>query len=194
MFTLIDLTGMIFGDYTVIERDLSVIGLYRGSRQYKWICRCRCGNIVSVQGGNLSRSKAGCKKCSTLAQRKNIIGEIPTHYWLDITNSAKARGHEFSVTPEQTWQKYLDQNGQCALSGLSIGFRDCGKSHNRNYAKHTASLDRIDSNLGYVPKNIQWVHKSINLMKNRLDERKFIAFCCAVAKHSASQVSGDGGG
>jgi hypothetical protein len=41
----------------------------------------------------------------------------------------------------------------------------------------TASLDRIDSKLGYIPGNIQWVHKTINRMKVNLPEEDFVYFC-----------------
>ena len=46
----------------------------------------------------------------------------------------------------------------------------------------TASLDRIDSNLGYVKGNVQWVHKHINVMKNIFNQDMFIFLCNQVTK------------
>ena len=40
---LVDLTGKVFGHLTVLRRDESVTG-----GKAKWICRCICGNTVSV--------------------------------------------------------------------------------------------------------------------------------------------------
>lgn len=41
----------------------------------------------------------------------------------------------------------------------------------------TASLDRIDSRHGYIPGNIQWLHKDINVMKWDHTTGRFIELC-----------------
>ena len=56
------------------------------------------------------------------------------------------------------------------MSGVPIGFDDA-----------TASLDRIDSSRGYVPENVQWVHKVINRMKGTLSDDEFKSWCRTVA-------------
>lgn len=43
------------------------------------------------------------------------------------------------------------------------------------------SLDRIDSNKGYIENNIQWVVKEINFMKNNLTEKEFFILCNSVS-------------
>jgi hypothetical protein len=45
----------------------------------------------------------------------------------------------------------------------------------------TASLDRVDSVTGYIPSNVQWVHKDINLMKNRFGQAYFRELCRRVS-------------
>ncbi len=50
----------------------------------------------------------------------------------------------------------------------------------------TASLDRIDSRLGYEPGNIQWVHKDVNQMKWHLSNDRFIEVCRAVVANSGA--------
>lgn len=47
----------------------------------------------------------------------------------------------------------------------------------------TASLDRIDNKLGYTKDNIQWVYRSVNFMKNELDQNEFIEICKQIAEH-----------
>lgn len=39
------------------------------------------------------------------------------------------------------------------------------------------SLDRIDSRLGYVTGNVQFVCSVVNVMKNKLEEPEFIRMC-----------------
>ena len=56
---LVDLTGKVFGHLTVLRRDESVTG-----GKAKWICRCTCGNTVSVFSSSLRSGKTkscGCR-------------------------------------------------------------------------------------------------------------------------------------
>lgn len=105
---------------------------------------------------------------------------IPGRYFFGLRYGAKKRGHFFDVTIEQLWDIFIKQESKCALSGLKIGFHKPGEK----YTAQTASVDRIDSNLGYVIDNVRWVHKNINLMKNDLSDKEFIHFCKKVARHS----------
>ena len=52
------------------------------------------------------------------------------------------------------------------------------------YYVGTASLDRIDSTKGYTKNNIQWVHKTINKMKNVLHDEEFIQWCNLIANYN----------
>ncbi len=54
------------------------------------------------------------------------------------------------------------QQGKCALTNVDLVLEN--KVSNPNYS---ASLDRIDSNKGYVKDNIQWVSVITNLAKNK---------------------------
>jgi len=84
----------------------------------------------------------------------------------------------FSITIEYAWDLFLKQNRKCAMSGMEINFAATGKD------KFTASLDRIDSNEGYVDGNVQWVHKDINWMKNTFSQQHFVDMCKKVADHA----------
>lgn len=64
-----DLTGLVFGELTVIRKDEP----YRtpnGIPFAKWICKCSCGTIKSVRASHLLSGKTkscGCKKSEYLA-------------------------------------------------------------------------------------------------------------------------------
>jgi myo-inositol catabolism protein IolC len=50
-------------------------------------------------------------------------------------------------------------------------------NYNKNFQ---ASLDRIDSNKGYIKGNIRYISVSVNWLKNNLDDnhlREFIQIC-----------------
>ena len=52
---LIDISGQIFGRWTVLEKSQS------HSRDAYWVCRCQCGKESSVQGKSLRRGDS--KSC-----------------------------------------------------------------------------------------------------------------------------------
>lgn len=77
------------------------------------------------------------------------------------------------------WNLFIIQNRKCALSGLELSFPKTSEDQS-----YTASIDRIDSALGYVEGNVQWVHKDINMMKNKYNQEYFIQMCKLISENS----------
>ena len=73
MPNMIDETGNVYGELTVIKRE----GTKRG--QAAWLCQCSCGNTVIVAGADLRRGNTkscGCKKKFLNGQEPSIkIGD-----------------------------------------------------------------------------------------------------------------------
>jgi hypothetical protein len=93
----------------------------------------------------------------------------------------KPRKIEYRLDNEYLWSLFLEQDKRCALSGVEINFFPNYTS--RNKTKQTASLDRIDNTKGYIKGNVQWVHKSVNLMKNKYNQQEFIQWCKLISRH-----------
>lgn len=74
---------------------------------------------------------------------------------------------------------YHAQNGLCALSGEKMTW-DVGIGR----VSTNISIDRIDSNKGYVPGNIQLVCAIVNCMKSDYTQEEFIDFCKKVVRNS----------
>ena len=104
-------------------------------------------------------------------------GEISGSLYQRYKHNAKTRDLVFSVSVEYIWDLFLKQNRFCSLSGLKLQFKT------KTQAIQTASLDRIDSSLGYIEGNLQWVHKDINRMKTNLNEEYFVQMCLLIAEH-----------
>lgn len=189
-----DYTNQEFNYLTVLHQENE---LCSDRRRNYWHCRCVCGKEVRRRADAIISGKTtscGCKhsnrhKIGKLSPLWTGCGDIAGWYLAALKASAKKRNIEFNLTIEYIWDLFKKQEGICALSGLPIKFH-CGSSrHNR--MNQTASLDRIDSNLGYVEENVYWVHKVVNLMKNHFESEVFIHTCNAIAKKHPREVNED---
>lgn len=172
-----DLTGQKFGIISVTS--FSHKEERNGSLFYYWNCIDDEGYENIIEGRTIkSGSAKTCRKRRDRSKLWKGYGEISASNFLNIKNSAKKRGIEFNVSIKQIWDKFLEQNRKCALSGQTIYFPTTSRKRDG-----TASLDRINSNMGYVPSNIQWVHKQINISKNKLSDTEFIILCGIVTNN-----------
>lgn len=102
------------------------------------------------------------------------IQNIPNYRWNQIKLSAM---HNFEITFEYAQKLFNEQNGYCNLTGIPLFF-------DRNTKIRNASLDRINSNFGYIEGNVQWLDKNINIMKKNYDQEHFIELCKIVSRYS----------
>lgn len=178
-------TGRQYGKWTVIGDG----PIWNGTHRHpKWLCRCECGTEREIAANSLRYDTSrGCTACAhgtpyrsdPKTDRTLLTGTM----WARIRQGARARLIPFEITREEAFELYLRQKGRCALSGLAISFGD------DDNPEVTASLDRIDSALGYCIGNVQWLHKAINLMKSTHNEDQFVALCRAVASHHSETVN-----
>lgn len=139
------------------------------------ICRCGCGNTITLRYEAL-RNKVNSCGCRPGPLWKGHGDLSATHYGA-IRKGANSRGLAFEVTIEDLWKALENQKHRCKLSGLPIHLGTTVSS------RRSASVDRIDSTRGYLPDNIQWVHKDINLMKQQYDQEHFINLCARVTAY-----------
>lgn len=170
-----DLTGQVFGELVV--QCLAATGTSRGTL---WDCLCNCGNTTIASTNNLRSSQK--KSCGHLTKQTGAESrfwkgyeEISGSYWKQIKTGAKSRHLEMTISIKDIWGLFQAQRGLCALTGVPIQFG----------THQTASLDRIDSSIGYIEDNVQWVHKDINRMKQNFSEEKFIMLCQLVVQYNA---------
>tara|TARA_R110000851_G_scaffold39966_3_gene101096 strand:- start:7144 stop:7638 length:495 start_codon:yes stop_codon:yes gene_type:complete len=128
-----------------------------------------------------------CKKCtrknkSTLlpSKPKEIFTGDPA--FLKILNSCKHRGKDFDLDAKYLENLWNKQKFVCVYTNITMILPISGKKK----APHTASLDRIDSAIGYMKGNVQFVCYSINTAKNDFDEIEFIQFVESMKKQSIS--------
>lgn len=108
------------------------------------------------------------------------LNKLPSNKMRRIHKAAIHRGLEWKLTAAFLDGLFTAQEGKCALTGKPLVL---------DYGKNSVSIDRINSDLGYLENNVQLVIKEANFMKQDLDENEFIEYCKLIAtKHQNSQV------
>lgn len=187
--------GAIFGKLKVVRMTSK-----KSKNNWLWRCVCECGKECDARAALLRKGKKTSCGCETrlaagIGYHGNKIGEshhnrkgfggIGGTLWSRLISHAIERGMAVSVTCEYIWNLFQSQDGKCALSGLELTIPS---KFTAPESQCTASLDRIDSSKGYVEDNVQWVHKRINLMKNKHTTEEFIDLCRAVVKNADRNV------
>lgn len=115
-----------------------------------------------------------------------VCGTLTTY----LRRKARERNLEWALSEEYLWDLFCSQDSKCALSGVDIVLTTKRNKHNNlDRTILTASLDRIDSSKGYVVGNVQWLHKTINIMKQSLSDSDFITWCKLIANHANPERS-----
>jgi hypothetical protein len=98
----------------------------------------------------------------------------------------KTHGRECTITVEYLKNLWEKQDGRCPYTGWRLDNPET-TAHWNCHQLHpsTASLDRIDSSLGYIPGNVQFVSVMANFAKRDFPEEKLLEFCQAVVVYQS---------
>jgi len=177
--------GEEFGNLTYTG-NRKIIGEGR-SRRYLGEFICKCGNTKWVRSDTVAKGNTrscGCKSPNKdYKKRKKTMGDdYPYLVLFDrFRKNAKKRNVEFTLSIDDLKQQFAKQNGHCAYTGEAIVMP---ANFIRIYDQNVASIDRIDSKVGYVPGNIQLTTKKINMMKHCMSHEEFIATCRTIVDHA----------
>ena len=156
------------------------------NRQKKYLCECDCGILKEVLHERLKSKNT--KSCGCLKREcgSKKVGEIAGIFYTRYKLAAKNKGKEFTITKEYLSDLFEKQERKCALTGLPINIvwgndsRGC-----------TASIDRINSNLGYIEGNVQFVHIDVNRMKLHHPQDYFINLCKLIVDKANKEKKGE---
>jgi hypothetical protein len=88
-------------------------------------------------------------------------------------NAVNQRGIDFSVTLDDVMTLESRQKGKCKLTGLRYEYERGGRSR---VNRMVATLDRIDSDKGYEPGNIQIACCFANILKSTSSSSEWRSF------------------
>lgn len=166
--------GDTFNMLTIVDNTIIM------DREAKILVKCICGKqkIVSVfpliKGRIVS---CGCQMNKKQNQHPEWTGtnHISGTMIARIKTRSLYKKIDYDLTDEFLENLLINQKCKCALSGLKLDTKNM-------------SLDRIDSSLGYIPSNVRWVHKDINIMKNSYSEEYFIFLCKKICNIPTEEV------
>ena len=92
---------------------------------------------------------------------------------------------EVEVSLDYVYHVGAGQDFICALTGVDLEFTRGGQYWMGKWCNpNSCTIDRIDSNKGYVEGNIQLITWKANCLKQHLDNEEFIEFCKDVAHYN----------
>lgn len=170
-----DETGNKYGKLTVLRLDET-------SKRVRWICKCDCGNEISLLGTSLRHgskhkniSSCGCyaKEMNALAKGQAAFNRLYGSY----KKSAKERGLVFELTEEE-FKELTQQNcyycNRKPYREFISGYFKGEKRGNGTYIYN--GIDRVDNTKGYTKDNVVPCCKDCNMMKRDMEQKEFFNF------------------
>jgi hypothetical protein len=174
----IDLTGRIFNRLTVVKE----------LKNKKWQCVCSCGKSTIVFSNNLARGHT--QSCGCLAKEmsaQNLLKRIVTH------NSSHSRLYSIWSGMKQ---RCLNKNHHAYIHYGGRGITICMEWRNDflkfqkwarlNGYKDNLTLDRINNNKGYLPKNCRFA----TAKEQSSNRRDCILYKKETAKDASKRLGG----
>ena len=147
----------------------------RGMKSY---CSRKCSSIATR--GNLNRG-GNSQNLNTGGDYKS--DEFTQFKW--FLRCVKQRRHkkEYNIDLPYLKQLWEEQSGVCPLTGWELTLpKNSSVWDTTESVPLRASLDRIDSNKGYVKGNVRYISVIANYCKNTLTDQDVFRFCEAVVK------------
>lgn len=151
-----DLTGMRFGKLEVLNLDDS-----KNSRKAYWICKCDCGTVKSIRSDCLGTTlSCGCynkekKTNETHKQSRTKLYRVWASMKQRCSNEKTVHFEHYGgrgISYCDDWEIFENFYNWANISGYSEGL----------------TIDRIDVNGNYEPKNCRWIsHKEQGVNKRK---------------------------
>jgi len=150
----LDLRNKVFNKLTVLEEDTVRGG---NGRDVKWICKCECGNIVSIVGTRMKNNITKSCGCLLTSRKRS------KHPLYSVHAGMKRR----CISKKETSYPNYGGRGITVCDRWLESFENFYEDMKDGY-KEGLQLDRIDNDGNYEPSNCRWVTHSQNQMNKRV--------------------------
>ncbi len=140
----------------------------------KSYCSLSCSSLANKTSENLT-------PYYDIDKHSNNRADEFTPFRYTMKNLKKRSKKENKLSLQDLKDLWEKQNGVCPYSGVSMVL----PTHSNTTVPHdvAASLDRINSSLGYQVGNVQFVVRAINLMKNTMTHEQTVQFLQTITNH-----------
>jgi len=163
----------------------------------KIVCKC-CKQTATKPKKEIDRQRRNGRtefycsiSCGSKGHKrsKGNLSNLDSHNRLDefspfretLRRCKKRKHHPCNLTLEYLRDLWEKQSGRCVYTNVKLLLPRVNVATEANY-NHMASLDRIDSKLGYIKGNVQFVSVSVNWLKNQMDDKHVFEFFDIVTK------------
>ncbi len=150
----------------------------------KAICKTCISNYNTMKYINLSENK---KNDLLIKQKKWQNNNLIRVRILAAKHRAIRKKIPFDIDEEFINELLIKQNFKCKYSNLELEL-EFGNDDNR-VSPNTISIDRVNSDLGYVKNNVVLVSAIVNTMKNEFSEEEFLNTVNLICENSKKKFS-----
>jgi len=146
----------------------------------KAFCSRSCAAKVNVF--NLKEHKGKGNAENLRGRSSNRRDEYTEFKW--FMRCVRRRSKEYDIDLPFLKELWLEQKGICPLTGWELELpKHSTDWHSKENKMFRASLDRIDSQLGYVKGNVRFIAVIANYCKNQFSDSEVRLFCEAVVSN-----------
>lgn len=161
-----NLSGKVFGRLTVIELDES-----QKKDRTSWICKCNCGNTLSIIAKDLVNGHTKSCGCLPLDNKRLEKGESAFNdLYSSYMRGALKRNLSFELSREEFREMTKKNCFYCGKEPAQLRRRE-----GRVYGEYVYNgIDRIDNNKGYILENCVPCCGKCNQAKSKSNKKDFI--------------------
>lgn len=127
-----------------------------------------------------------CVACSSAYQRKRRLSDPASGLLYNATSRARKKGQSVDITVEDV--KEMLSRRRCAYCACRVVTNNTGPAGARAARDDSATLDRIDSEIGYVKGNVVIACWVCNVMKGSLSYTEFLERAKRIYDHSRADM------
>lgn len=162
-----DITGMIFGRLTVIRREGTYI-FPSGQKRPLWLCKCDCGNVITVFARNLISGNT--QSCGCLKKEFNTTHDMWGTKVYKCWDNMRSRCLNPNATGYKNWGGRGIKIYEKWIHDFNSFYEYVSKLP--HFGENGRTLDRINNDGDYEPDNLRWATRYEQTHNRRVSKKE----------------------